>query len=227
MGAVSSPGFVNEVQDLYHYREIRALKEATMFVARVERPTLVLGGSQSLDVINAASLGHTELRRRRGGGGVVLLERTDLWVDWWIPADDARWVHDVHTSSMLAGNWWAAALREVVKGEVSVHTGSLSGEPTFRVVCFAGLGPGEVVVDGRKAVGVTQWRVREGVFLSTVIASEARDVTKYLAVVPEGLIDELDHHTLSALHLTNHSALVDRLAQLSGPWLRRNVVLTD
>jgi lipoate-protein ligase A len=219
---------VIEVEDLYDYSGIRGLKDATMFVAHVERPTLVLGGSQPAAVVNASSLASTALRRRRGGGGLVLLRPKDIWVDWWVPADDSRWARDVHASSNAAGTWWTEVLRTIVDGEVRVHRGGLSGNPAYRLVCFAGQGPGEVFVDGRKAVGLTQWRVREGVFLSTVLPrEETRDVLKYLAVVPEGLTEALDHHTLSSLRIDDAAALVDRLGELSGPWVRRETFLAD
>jgi lipoate-protein ligase A len=219
---------VIEVRDLYDYSDIRGLKEATMLVAHVERPTLVLGGGQSLDVVNSTSLSSVALRRRRGGGGLVLLRPKDIWIDWWIPADDSRWARDVHTSSNEVGRWWAESLRDLVEGEISVHHGSMSGESAFRIVCFAGRGPGEVFVDGRKAVGLTQWRVREGVFLSTVLPrDETRDVVGYLSVVPEGLVEALDHHTLATLRINDAPALVNRLADLSGPLVRRDTSLTD
>jgi lipoate---protein ligase len=199
-----------------------------MFVATVTHATLVLGGSQSRDVVNRTALGSTSLRRRRGGGGLVLLRPRDLWVDWWIPAGDPRWIADVHAISIEAGNWWSGALRVETEARVTVHEGSLEGKPAFRVVCFAGRGPGEVFVDDRKAVGLTQWRVREGVFLSSVLHAEpTSDVLAYLAHVPEGLSDALDHHALSSLRLGNTSELLIRLGDLSGPWDHRELSLTD
>jgi lipoate-protein ligase A len=228
VGAVPAPGFVNEIRDLYDYNHIRGLKVPTMWVAHVERPTLVLGGSQSADVINPSSLASADLRRRRGGGGLVLLRPRDIWVDWWIPADDLRWAYDVHVSSNAVGSWWAEALGELVDGEVSVHRGPLSGDPAFRQVCFAGQGPGEVFVDGAKAVGLTQWRVREGVFLSTVLLRDTpRDVLAYLSTVPLGLADALDHDALASLHIDDVPALIERLHELSEPSARRDILLTD
>jgi lipoate-protein ligase A len=218
---------VIEVRDLYDYSDIRGLTQATMFVAHVARPTLVLGGSQSVDVVNSSTHSATSIRRRRGGGGLVLLRPDDIWVDWWIPAEDARWAKDVRTSSNQTGSWWAQALGEVIEGVVSVHEGSLAGDPALRLVCFAGRGPGEVFVDGEKVVGLTQWRVREGTFLSTVLPrDDTRVIANYLATVPEGLLEVLAHQTSSSLSL-NASSLVDRLAELSGPWNRRDIFLTD
>ncbi|MFY9783773.1 MAG: hypothetical protein WAK12_09605 [Acidimicrobiales bacterium] len=219
---------MSEVEDLYDYSVLRGLTQATMFVAKVAHPTLVLGGSQSLEVINRAALNSTSLRRRRGGGGLVLLRPQDLWVDWWIPAGDPRWRGDVHASSIQTGNWWAVTLRVDTDAKVTVHQGSLEGDPAFRVVCFAGRGPGEVFIDDRKAVGLTQWRVREGVFLSSVLhVDPTSDVLVYLTQVPEGLSDALDHHALSSLRLGDTSDLLTRLGDLSGPWDYREFALTN
>jgi lipoate-protein ligase A len=42
------------------------------------------------------------------------------------------------------------------------HDGPLVCTPWCRQICFAGLGPGEVTVDGRKVVGLAQRRTRAG-----------------------------------------------------------------
>jgi len=217
----------DDVEELYDYETLRREGEATMFVVHVTRPTLVLGSSQPRDVLDDDRLGDTPLRRRRGGGGLVLLRPDDLWIDWWIPQDDVRWSNDVHVSSAMAGGWWAEILRTLTSETVSVYDGPLDGDLEFRVVCFAGRGPGEVFVAERKAVGLTQWRVREGVFLSTVLhAHPTSDVLAYLAHVPEGLSDALDHRILSSLKLANLEEITDHLASSSGPWRLQNLLLT-
>lgn len=208
-----------EVQDLYDYGGIRTRPSATMFIARVERPTLVLGGSQSLEVLDARQLALVELRRRRGGGGLVLLGPNDLWVDWWVPAGDPRWFDDVRASALQTGRWWAEALRREGVAGVTMHEGPLEGPSEHRVVCFAGRGPGEVFVERRKTVGLTQWRVREGAFLSSVLhAGPTGDVIDFLAAVPEGLAGALDHHTLASLEAVDRDRLIHALAQASGDW---------
>jgi lipoate-protein ligase A len=216
VGAVSAARFVS-VEDLYDYDELRALDVPTLFVALVNGPTLVLGGNQSSEIVDVASTSATVVRRRRGGGGLVLLRPDDLWIDWWIPHGDPRWSHDVRVSSIQVGSWWAEVLREHTRDDVRVHEGSLEGDPTFRVVCFAGRGPGEVFVSDRKAVGLTQWRVREGIFVSTVLhAGPTTDVLEYLRDVPAGLEGALDHHTLTSLSLGDRDLLVAHLAKTSG-----------
>jgi lipoate---protein ligase len=216
VGAIPSTRFVS-VEELYDYDELRQLDAPTLFIAQVNSATLVLGGNQSSDVVDVSRTPAMVVRRRRGGGGLVLLRPDDLWIDWWIPQGDPRWSDDVRVSSIQVGSWWADALRERSSDEVYVHGGALEGDPTFRVVCFAGRGPGEVFVNKRKAVGLTQWRVREGVFVSTVLhAGPTTDVLEYLNDIPAGLEDALDHHTLASLSLGDRDSLVEHVTKSSG-----------
>jgi lipoate---protein ligase len=214
------------VEDLYRYDELRQLEVATVFVAEVERTTLVLGGNQSADVVDVSLDPAMKLLRRRGGGGLVLLRPEDLWIDWWIPHSDPRWSHDVRVSSVQVGSWWADALRARAAGDVRVHEGALEGEVDFRVVCFAGSGPGEVFVDKRKTVGLTQWRVREGVFVSTVLhAGPTTDVLEYLREVPDGLDQALDHQTLGSLTLGDRDRFLAEVIGAGGQWDIRRFLL--
>jgi lipoate-protein ligase A len=212
--------------ELYDYDELRTEHDATFYVVHPERATLVLGSTQSTDLLNPEHLEGVPLRRRRGGGGLVLVQPGDLWIDWWIPASDDRWRSDVHASSRMVGQWWADVLSDFVAGDITVHDGALEGDPAYRLVCFAGRGPGEVFVDGKKAVGVTQWRVRDGVFLSTVMpAYSSQDVLGYLNEVPEGLDRALEHRVLSSLTDATPETLIEALHRSSGPWQYRALSL--
>jgi lipoate-protein ligase A len=209
---------IEAVRDLYDYATLRSSGEATVFVPDLTQNVVVLGARQSSDLLEPGQSRPFALRRRRGGGGLVLLQSGDVWVDWWIPAADERWSNDVHVTSIRCGEIWRDVLASLVEGEVTVHEGPLEGEFAHRVVCFAGKGPGEVFVDGRKAVGLTQWRVREGVFLSTVLhAHDSRDVLTLLREAPDGLGEALDHQTLSTLGIRDGDGLVDAIARRSSP----------
>ncbi len=190
------------VEELYDYGVLRALTSPTMLIVRTSKPTFVLGGSQSLDVLDEERRRHVAVRRRRGGGGVVLLQPDDVWIDWWIPANDDRWSPDVHVTSRRVGEWWRVVLTARLDRDVVMHQGALAGDSAWRVACFAGRGPGEIFVDDHKVVGVTQWRVREGVFVSTVLpAHHSNAVLELLVQVPDGLASALEHHTLGSLGL--------------------------
>jgi lipoate---protein ligase len=216
-----------DVEELYDYDVLRSLEEATMFVVRLSQPALVLGSGQSLEILNADKLGDLAVRRRRGGGGLVLLQPDDLWLDWWIPATDSRWSNDVRVSSLQVGHWWQNVLQSRVDGAISVHEGPLEGDVLHRVVCFAGRGPGEVFVDGRKAVGLAQWRVREGIFVTTVLHTGSTEgVVDLLSTPPSGLREALDHHVTSSLALKDPEDLIEDLVATSGPWRKRQLFLT-
>ena len=204
------------VPELYDYDDLRRRTVAAVTVVHPRASALVLGSSQNADLVDSERC-EMARRRRRGGGGVVLVSPGDLWVDWWIPSDDPRWRSDARQSSQLVGEWWASALAPFVDEPLEVHRGGLEGNASHRVVCFAGRGPGEVFAGGRKVVGVTQWRVREGVFLSSMVpARDARDVVDCLRDAPAGLAATLDHHTVGSLALG--VSVVDRVLAASGRW---------
>jgi lipoate-protein ligase A len=134
-----------------------------VWVFEVARPAVVLGSLQSVDILDeaACAAAGVEIARRRSGGGVVLLEPGRIvWFDVIVPAALLRAANvgdDVRGSMIWLGDLIAAALGE--RAEVDVHRGPPIGSGQ---ICFAGIGPGEVVLDGRKLVGVSQRRTRAG-----------------------------------------------------------------
>lgn len=130
----------------------------------VDRAALVLGSSQPDDVVDAeaaAAAGLAVVRRRSGGGAVLLVPGEHVWLDVWLPVGDPRWLDDVGRAADWLADVWVEALAAVgVEGAVP-HRGPMEPGEWGARVCFAGLGPGEVTVDGRKAVGVSQRRTRE------------------------------------------------------------------
>jgi lipoate-protein ligase A len=129
-------------------------------VLSVDRPALVLGSTQRASVVGGVDV----VRRRSGGGAVLLRPGETVWVDVSVPADDPLWAADVGRSFWWLGDVWASA----VGG--SVHRGPLVRTAWSDAVCFAGVGSGEVVVDGRrKVVGMASRRTRVGALFQCAV----------------------------------------------------------
>jgi lipoate-protein ligase A len=155
---------------LFDVERFREERRRVVVVQEVEHPTLVLGSTQSTELVASRELGRrgVEMVRRRGGGGAVSLRPGDhIWIDAWIPRDDPLWMPDVTPAAEWVGVWWTTALTALGTAGLSIHTGrSVPGE-FGELVCFAGHGPGEVLHSGRKVVGLSQWRSREGALFSS------------------------------------------------------------
>ena len=91
-----------------------------------------------------------------------------IWIDVEIPRDDGRWVDDVSRSFDWLGRSWRGALAGVGV-DARAHSGALVETRWSRMVCFGGVGPGELVVDGRKLVGISQRRTRDGARFQCVV----------------------------------------------------------
>ncbi len=136
-------------------------------VHTVTTPGLVLGSTQKLNIVDparAAVAGVEVLRRRSGGGSVLLWPGLQVWVDLFITPSDPLWSDDVGLAAGWIGKLWKAALLPCLSENepelVSLHTGRAQADRWGRLVCFAGRGPGEVLVGEHKVVGVSQRRSR-------------------------------------------------------------------
>lgn len=169
MGALPGGGVLrgDEPGDWFDVEPLRRAGRRVV-VRHVGRLTLVLGSTQPEAVVDKdrlAAMGVALVRRRSGGGAVLLAPGNQVWADVWVPRDDPLWSAEPRRSAELVGEWWAAALAGVPVGAaapVSVHHGGTVDPGFGDLVCFAGLGAGEVVVAGRKLVGLAQWRSRQG-----------------------------------------------------------------
>ena len=133
---------------------------------------LVLGSRQSPETADAAACrdtGVSVVRRRSGGGAVLLRPDAVVWADLVVPHGVAP--DDVRGSMVWAGHRWAEALAAAVGSttgpaarplDLHVHEGGMVCTPWSGLVCFAGVGPGEVLLGGRKLVGLSQRRTRHG-----------------------------------------------------------------
>jgi lipoate-protein ligase A len=145
----------------------------TLVVGEVTAPALVLGSTQPdthADPARAVSGGYEIVRRRSGGGSVWLAPGAQVWVDVWLPAGDPWWDDDVARAAVPVGEAWRSALEVVGLGDgFRVHQGGVESRPWSALVCFAGIGPGEVLDrDGRKWVGISQRRTRDWIRLQTM-----------------------------------------------------------
>ncbi len=135
-------------------------------VCRVTAPSVVLGSTQPVTVVDRgrAAVGGVAVARRRSGGGAVLVDVEDpVWIDVWLPSDDPLWSDDVDRAFDWLGDTWVATLQEVGLDGISPHRRAPLSTRWSSVVCFAGVGRGEVVTDdGRKLVGLAQRRNRSG-----------------------------------------------------------------
>ncbi len=148
-----------------------------------ERPAVVFGSTQTV----ASSVPGFEVVRRHSGGGAVLMRPGGLvWADVLVPSDDPLWTPDVGRAFWWLGETWVAALSAVGVEGARWHDGPLVRTRWSEAVCFAGLGPGEVTVDGRKVVGMSQRRRRDAALFqcAALLSWDAREVVRALGLKP-------------------------------------------
>jgi len=172
----------------FHARPLPSGDGRLVTVLAADRRALVLGSTQRDDVVDAdavAAAGVDLVRRRSGGGAVLVDPRTTVWIDVDLPVDDPLWTDDVGRSFGWLGQAWAGALGALGL-DAGVNPGGMCTTPWSRLVCFAGLGPGEVTVGGVKAVGLAQRRTRHGARFQTAVnlAWDPAPLLELLALEP-------------------------------------------
>jgi lipoate-protein ligase A len=140
------------------------LDRRSVWVMEASVPTLVFGSAQREGLVedDVASRGGWATTRRHSGGGLVALDPEDVvWVDVVVPHGDPLWSEDVGAAFRWLGDAWVRALGSVGV-HASAHPGGAVRGDEGRVVCFAGVGTGEVSLGERKLVGLSQRRTRDG-----------------------------------------------------------------
>ena len=154
-----------EAPAAFHARELPDPLTRAVWVCEATEPALVLGSSQPLESVDqaACAAAGVEVVRRRSGGGAVLVVPGDLlWLDVLLPAGDPLWSTDVGRAFVWLGEAWVGALGDLGV-EAQVNDGGMCTTRWSRLVCFAGLGTGEVATpSGVKLVGLSQRRTRLG-----------------------------------------------------------------
>ena len=146
-----------------HARAVPDEVGPTVWVVEPTDRSVVLGSTQPLtdvDAAAAAAAGLSVCRRRSGGGAVLVTPASLVWIDVIVPSGHQAWTDDIGRAAVWMGERWAEALASLgVDGEVVAPP--MASDPLARVVCFAGRGPGEIVMDtGAKVVGIAQRRTR-------------------------------------------------------------------
>jgi len=136
---------------------------------------LVIGSTQGLETVDTAACANAgiEVVRRRSGGAAVFVQPGDLaWVDLFVPSEDPLWHPDVGRASWWVGEAWARALEAGGFGHFEVWKGPMQRLAWSSLVCFAGLGPGEVTDErSMKVVGISQRRSRLGAWFQCACLS--------------------------------------------------------
>lgn len=136
----------------------------TAWFVDVTREAVVLGSRQ-----RPAILGDwldenptIEIVERRSGGGIVhLVPGEHVWLDVTISRDAPQWTDDVVESMTWLGERWVRAL-DYLGVPAHLHRDRLRADALGELICFASLGPGEVVDSaGAKLVGISQRRTRD------------------------------------------------------------------
>ncbi|MEO7371241.1 MAG: hypothetical protein ABI949_05100 [Ilumatobacteraceae bacterium] len=176
----------------FHGRDLPADERLASFFT-VDSAALVLGSSQgqeSVDADAAALQGVEIVRRRSGGGGVLLLPGEFVWLDLEMTDGDELWSDDVGKAMWWVGELWRSALADL-SPLASVHRGRLIHTRWSADVCFAGTGPGEVMLSGAKLVGIAQRRTRHAARFQTMVHLQWRPDVVASLVAGSPSIEEL------------------------------------
>ena len=158
----------------------------SVWLLEADGPALVLGSTQRLPPVTGAD-GIAVVRRHSGGGAVLLQPGNVLWADVVVPVGDRRWTADVGRGFWWLGEAWVEALEAVGVTGAEWHRGPLVRGRWSRDVCFAGLGPGEVTLGGRKVVGMSARRRRDAALVqcAALLRWDPAAVVAALALPPE------------------------------------------
>ncbi len=161
-------GTVQQLHDLENPHDpIRTVR-----VMAPDSSAVALGSSQRDEVIDqsrAHSAGLGIAHRRSGGGAVLIVPGRQVWIDFLVPRGDVLWSDDIVRASFWVGDMWRETLAAVGMPGGTVHRGRSEVGDWSETVCFAGVGPGEVRVDGRKVMGLSQRRSRDWTRIQTMV----------------------------------------------------------
>lgn len=152
----------------------------------VVRPALVLGSSQRriLESTDLDAKSPFEVCVRDSGGGAVLLEpESQLWVGVYVRPDDPLVQLEISKSFDWLADASLAALGQLGIDIAQKFDGVPVWTPLSRALCFGGISHGELSIEGRKMVGISQRRSKDWVIfhLAVLIRDHQQDVLELLA----------------------------------------------
>ena len=163
-----------------------------IIIHEIDKPTMVFGTAQK-NMSLEAGIQCDYVYRKSGGGAVFLEPGQVLWVDFVIPREDPLWCNDIRYSSLWLGEAWVIAMKEIgLLGEV--HNKEIQKTELSRLICFAGLATGEVTVSGKKTIGISQRRTREGAWFqcAVLLSWPAEKIVNLLQMEPaEKIVGDL------------------------------------
>lgn len=164
--------YFDEPVGTFHARDPSTVQTPAMWVPRLsENPTLVLGSRQSIESVDrdvCRQRGIDVVQRRSGGGAVLVGAEQLIWFDVVLTRDHPGWSDDVGKSFAWISDRLRTALASLgVMGDC--YNGAMVNTEWSDLVCFAGLGPGELTVDGKKLVGISQRRTRNAARLQVAV----------------------------------------------------------
>jgi lipoate---protein ligase len=149
----------------FHARAVPVPAQREIWFHDVSAPALVLGSTQPDAVVDhdaCRRAGVAVVRRRSGGGAVLLRPGEVTWIDVIVPRGARGWSDDIHGPMVWLGRHLADAFAAVdAQRSFSTHVGPMETTPWSSLVCFDGVGAGEVLVGGAKLVGISQRRTRD------------------------------------------------------------------
>ena len=159
--------------------------EPTLWWCDATDSSIVLGSRQTPDLLDRDACeraGLSIVRRRSGGGAVLVAAGKMVWIDLVLPHGSVP--DDVRGSMEWAGERWLEALGAPT--DATVHRDGMVCNAWSGLVCFAGIGPGEVLRGERKLVGLSQRRTRHGIRIQGMVHRVEPAVAKLFAEpVPE------------------------------------------
>lgn len=148
--------------------------EPTVWWCRPTDDALVLGSRQTDDVVDREACeraGLSIVRRRSGGGAVLMRRQSVVWIDVVLPVGFAP--DDIRGSMVWIGEHWRRVLQPDGDRPLVVHGGGMTCSEWSDLVCFSGVGPGEVLDGAAKLVGLSQRRTRRGIRIQSLVYAES------------------------------------------------------